>query len=43
MVVAVVVMVAPVGLAVGCVAGYAGGIWDRLLMRVTDIFLAFPA
>ena len=42
MVVAVVVMVAPLGLAVGCVAGYAGGVWDRLLMRVTDIFLAFP-
>ena len=33
---------APVGLAVGCIAGYAGGIWDRLLMRVTDVFLAFP-
>lgn len=42
MVVAVVILVAPIGLAVGCVAGYAGGIWDRLLMRVTDIFLAFP-
>ena len=42
MVVAVVVLVAPLGLAVGCVAGYAGGLWDRLLMRVTDIFLAFP-
>ena len=42
MVIAVVLLVAPVGLAVGCVAGYAGGIWDRLLMRVTDIFLAFP-
>ena len=42
MVVAVVVLVAPVGLAVGCVAGYAGGVWDRLLMRVTDVFLAFP-
>ncbi len=42
MVVAVVVLVAPVGLAVGCVAGYVGGIWDRLLMRVTDVFLAFP-
>ncbi len=42
MVVAVVVMVAPVGLAVGCIAGYAGGLWDRLLMRVTDVFLAFP-
>ena len=42
MVLAVVVMVAPFGLAVGCVAGYAGGIADKVLMRVTDIFLAFP-
>ncbi|MFH5924964.1 ABC transporter permease [Roseomonas sp. SXEYE002] len=42
MVVAVVLLVAPIGLLVGCVAGYAGGIWDRLLMRVTDVFLAFP-
>ena len=42
MVVAVVVMVAPFGLAVGCVAGYAGGWADAVLMRVTDIFLAFP-
>ncbi len=42
MVVAVVILVAPVGLAVGCVAGYAGGVWDRLLMRITDVFLAFP-
>ena len=42
MVVAVVLLVAPLGLAVGCVAGYAGGVWDRVLMRVTDVFLAFP-
>ncbi len=42
MVVAVVLLVAPLGLAVGCVAGFAGGLWDRVLMRVTDIFLAFP-
>jgi peptide/nickel transport system permease protein len=42
MVIAVVVLVAPLGLAVGCIAGYAGGTVDRLLMRVTDIFLAFP-
>jgi peptide/nickel transport system permease protein len=42
MVVAVVVLVAPVGLAVGSIAGYAGGIVDRVLMRLTDIFLAFP-
>jgi peptide/nickel transport system permease protein len=42
MVVAVVVVVAPLGLAVGCVAGYFGGWADRVLMRVTDVFLAFP-
>jgi len=42
MVVAVVLLVAPLGLLVGCVAGYAGGVWDRVLMRVTDVFLAFP-
>jgi peptide/nickel transport system permease protein len=42
MVIAVVLMVAPLGLVIGCVAGYAGGVLDRLLMRVTDVFLAFP-
>ncbi|HXH02020.1 MAG TPA: nickel transporter permease [Candidatus Competibacteraceae bacterium] len=38
----VAVIVVPVGLAVGTVAGYAGGLADSALMRVTDIFLAFP-
>ncbi len=33
---------APIGLVIGCVAGYAGGWLDKVLMRVTDIFLAFP-
>lgn len=42
MVVAVVILVAPVGLIVGSVAGYLGGLIDRVLMRLTDIFLAFP-
>ena len=36
------VIVAPVGLAVGTLAGYLGGWVDAVLMRVTDIFLAFP-
>jgi peptide/nickel transport system permease protein len=31
-----------VGTLVGGVTGYVGGLVDELLMRVTDIFLAFP-
>ncbi len=42
MVMAVVILVAPLGLAIGCVAGYLGGLADKALMRVTDVFLAFP-
>jgi peptide/nickel transport system permease protein len=38
----VAVIVAPIGLLVGATAGYLGGIADRVLMRVTDIFLSFP-
>ncbi len=38
----VAVLAAPIGLVVGTVAGYAGGWLDALLMRITDIFLAFP-
>ena len=38
----VAVLAAPVGLLVGTVSGYAGGWIDAVLMRITDIFLAFP-
>jgi peptide/nickel transport system permease protein len=38
----VVVMVAPTGLLIGTLAGYLGGWVDTALMRVTDVFLAFP-
>lgn len=31
-----------VGTTVGAVAGYQGGGWDEGLMRLTDMFLAFP-
>jgi len=36
------IVVAPIGLAVGTLAGYLGGVVDVVLMRITDIFLAFP-
>src|SRR5215510_6339120 len=31
-----------IGTSVGAVAGYLGGLWDELLMRLTDIVFAFP-
>ncbi|GKV91863.1 D-ala-D-ala transporter subunit [Pectobacterium carotovorum subsp. carotovorum] len=37
------VTVGPIGLALGVVAGYYGGIVDTILMRITDIFISFPS
>ncbi|MGH6930156.1 MAG: ABC transporter permease, partial [Dongiaceae bacterium] len=42
MVILVAIIVAPIGLLVGTVSGYLGGWVDNVLMRITDIFLAFP-
>jgi peptide/nickel transport system permease protein len=42
LIVLVSIIVLPVGLFVGTVAGYFGGWLDILLMRITDIFLALP-
>jgi peptide/nickel transport system permease protein len=43
MVVALVAIIAtPIGLLVGTTSGYYGGWVDTVLMRITDIFLAFP-
>jgi peptide/nickel transport system permease protein len=39
----VVGLAASIGTFVGVVAGYAGGLLDEALMRVTDVFFAFPA
>jgi peptide/nickel transport system permease protein len=36
------IIVVPIGLLIGTVAGYMGGWVDTVLMRLTDIFLAFP-
>jgi peptide/nickel transport system permease protein len=32
-----------VGAVIGLLAGLLGGLWDDILMRTTDIFLAFPS
>lgn len=38
----VAIIAAPVGILIGTVSGYFGGFIDTVLMRITDIFLAFP-
>ncbi|MCX2891486.1 ABC transporter permease [Pseudomonas sp. DCB_BI] len=39
----VTVIVGPIGLFIGTVSGYFGGIVDTVFMRVTDIFISFPS
>ncbi len=39
---AVVLSTVVVGTLIGSVAGYFGGWFDEIIMRITDIFLAFP-
>ena len=36
-------IVVVVGIILGSLAGYFGGVIDEVIMRITDIFLAFPA
>ncbi|WP_312064455.1 ABC transporter permease [Pantoea septica] len=38
----ILVLTIPVGLLVGITAGYVGGWAERVLMRITDIFLSLP-
>lgn len=40
--IAVVSLSALVGVPIGIIAGYFGGITDNILMRFTDVFLSFP-
>ena len=39
---AVIIIGSSIGVLVGAVAGYIGGIGDELLMRMTELFMAFP-
>jgi len=38
----VIIIILLIGITLGSIAGYFGGIIDEVIMRVTDIFLAFP-
>jgi peptide/nickel transport system permease protein len=38
----VALIMAPLGIAIGIIAGYYGGIADRVLMRLTDMVMSFP-
>ncbi|HEY1293005.1 MAG TPA: nickel transporter permease [Chloroflexota bacterium] len=37
-----VVLAGTLGISGGLVAGYLGGTWDAVIMRLVDVFLAFP-
>jgi peptide/nickel transport system permease protein len=39
---AVIIIDGIIGSLIGALAGYIGGFWDELLMRVTELFMAFP-
>jgi peptide/nickel transport system permease protein len=43
LVVEVLVIAGLIGIPLGLVAGYFGGRIDQVIMRITDVFLAFPA
>ena len=39
----VTIIVGPIGLFIGTVSGYFGGVVDTVFMRLTDIFISFPS
>lgn len=39
---AIVIIGSIVGTLVGSLAGYLGGVWDEVMMRITELFMAFP-
>jgi peptide/nickel transport system permease protein len=41
--IAVITVATTFGIAAGMLAGWRGGWWDETLMRITDMFLAFPS
>ena len=41
--VVVLLIAVPLGVGLGLIAGYFGGSWELVIMRITDIFLAVPS
>jgi peptide/nickel transport system permease protein len=41
--VTIVFFAAAIGLVIGLISGYFGGVWDQTLMRFTDMFMSFPS
>ena len=39
---AVVVLAGAIGTAIGAISGFAGGWLDEIMMRITEVFMAFP-
>lgn len=39
---AVIIIDGVLGWLIGAVAGFLGGIWDEVMMRLTELFMAFP-
>lgn len=39
---AVIIIDGIIGWLIGAVAGFLGGIWDEVMMRLTELFMAFP-
>jgi peptide/nickel transport system permease protein len=37
-----ILLAAFIGVALGAISGYVGGVWDSLIMRIADVFFAFP-
>ncbi len=38
----VIVIGGTLGTLIGAVAGYVGGVWDEVIMRVSELFMSFP-
>lgn len=39
---AVIIFSTVLGTLIGAISGFLGGIWDELIMRLTELFMAFP-